>query len=337
MKSKSNGGLARAASLTPERRKEISLLGVAAKKANALLPRATHGSVDHPMKIGDLVIPCYVLEDGIRVLSLKGFQTCIGMTYGGGRNGMRKIALLMLKLQSMGIDIRGLDQRADCPIRFVIPNQGTIADGYDARLLPDVCSVLIEAHQKGKLGPRLSKLGERAAFLQHGFATLGIIALVDEATGFQRNREKDALAKILEAFVAKELQPYVKKFPAEYYEELFRLRGLEFDASSVKRPLYFGHLTNDIIYRRLAPGVWKDIKTKVKRNTDGKSAFHLHRMLSPTIGEPALNHLINKVTTIMQLSETWQDFKIKLDRLAPAFEETMQLPLELEGDTGRGI
>src|SRR5205807_8671445 len=58
--------------------------------------------------------------------------------------------------------------------------------------------VLIDAHQQGKLGKYREHLATRAAILQHGFATVGIIALVDEATGYQDFRQRDALAKILE-------------------------------------------------------------------------------------------------------------------------------------------
>ena len=43
-------------------------------------------------------------------------------------------------------------------------------------------------------------------------AKVGIVALVDEVTGYQDARAKDALAKFFEAFVAKELQPWVKTF-----------------------------------------------------------------------------------------------------------------------------
>jgi hypothetical protein len=51
---------------------------------------------------------------------------------------------------------------------------------------------------------------------------------------------KDALARILEEFIAKELRPYIRTFDTEFYEHLFRLRGLEFPKDSVKRPQYFG-------------------------------------------------------------------------------------------------
>ena len=46
-----------------------------------------------------------------------------------------------------------------------------------------------------------------------GLARVGIIALVDEATGFQRIREERALATILEKFIAKEIQPWAMTFP----------------------------------------------------------------------------------------------------------------------------
>ena len=57
-------------------------------------------------------------------------------------------------------------------------------------------------------------VAKQAEILVRGFARIGIIALVDEATGYQRDREKDALAKILQAWVAKEIQAWVQTFPS---------------------------------------------------------------------------------------------------------------------------
>jgi len=129
----------------------------------------------------------------------------------------------------------------------------------------------------------------------------------------------------------------VRKFPAQFYEEMFRLRGLPFDPDSVKRPPYFGHLTNDIVYRRLAPGVWKELKTRVRKNADGRPTHQLHRLLTQDVGDPRLKDLITKVITVMQLSERWTDFKVKLDRILPAYDATLLLPFELEEDDGQGL
>jgi hypothetical protein len=222
------------------------------------------------------------------------------------------------------------------PIQFLMP-QGGVANGYPATILPDLLDAILEAWENSALGRQQEHIVAQCQVLARGLMRVGIIALVDEATGYQKDRARDALAKILEAFVAKELRPYVKKFPAQFYEEMFRLRGLPFEPDSVKRPPYFGHLTNDIVYRRLAPGVWQELKTKVKKNADGRPTHQLHRLLTPDVGDPRLKDLITKVVTVMELSEHWPDFKEKLDRILPAYDATLRLPFELEDDDGQGL
>src|SRR5471032_3477159 len=84
---KAKGGVARAAKLSTDELKAISRKGVEAKKLLSSLPKATHGSVDRPLKIGDVEIPCYVLEDGTRVLSQRGLIAGIGMSTGSTNSG----------------------------------------------------------------------------------------------------------------------------------------------------------------------------------------------------------------------------------------------------------
>lgn len=95
-----------------------------------------------------------------------------------------------------------------------------------------------------------------AIFSPEGSQEWALFALIDEATGYQADRARDALAKILEEFIAKELQDYARCFTGEFYKELFRIRGLTYDGG-MKRPQYIGHLSNDLMYSRLAPGVLK--------------------------------------------------------------------------------
>ena len=159
---------------------------------------------------------------------------------------------------------------------------------------------------------------------------VGIIALVDEATGYQRDRANDALAKILEAFIAKELLPYIPTFPDDFYKEMFRLRGLDFPGS-VKRPQYFGMLTNDIVYKRLAPGVLAELK-RVKMES-GKDRDKLFQRLTSNRGYPKLREHLGSTVTAMKLSSHWDDFISKMDRLHPRYGETIQLPL----DDGKGL
>jgi hypothetical protein len=219
------------------------------------------------------------------------------------------------------------------PIKFRTPH-GRLAYGYEATVLADICDAILEARKAGELQKQQEHIAQRAEILVRGFARVGIIALVDEATGFQHDRARDALSRILEAFIAKELQPYIQTFPTDFYSEMFRLRGLEYPNSSVKRPQYFGILTNDIVYKRLAPGVLDELKKVTPRSEAGRPKAKYFQSLTSNIGYPKLREHLGSVVTMMRLSDTWQDFMAKLDRFHPRYGETLQLPLD---DNGKGL
>ena len=330
----SKGGAARASALTPEQRSEIARQAVMKrweKEGKSVPLIAQYGASDRPLRIGSIEIPCYVLADGTRVLAQRGLQSSIGMSEGGGQRGARRIAEFMSRLQLKGIDIRDLIARLNSPIRFIPPHGGNAADGYEASILPDICAVIIDADQKGKLDARLKRLAERAAVLQHGWAVVGIIALVDEATGYQDTRAKDALAKILEAFIAKELRPYVKTFPVKYYKRLFELRGWKFPdlpKDQSKRPALVGKITNDIVYDRLAPGIRQELHRVTPRDESGRLKHKLFRRLTEDVGHPKLTEHLDRLTTLMDAAEDWAQFKRMVDRALPRYGDTPYLPFE---------
>lgn len=322
---KSAGGIARAAKLTPERKQEIAMIAVKAKAAKKLLPIATHGSTDHPLRIGGIEIPCYVLEDGRRVLTMRGLQQSLGFSTGGGKDGARKIPTFLNKLGEKGLEINDLSVRANKPFDFVLPGSGMVATAYEATLLVDICEVILQARDAGKI-PSDSPYAAQCDKLVRGLARVGIVALVDEATGYQKDRDKDALAKILEQFIAKELQPYVKTFPTDFYEELFRLRGLPFPLGKPQfRPQYFGTLTNDIVYERLAPGLLEEMKKQASKD---EKKSHLHRRLTQEIGHPKLREHLASVIMAMKLSSNYQSFISNLNKFHPRYGQTYTLDLE---------
>ncbi len=204
---------------------------------------------------------------------------------------------------------------------------GSMANGIKAEIIPRICDVWIDADDSGGLAERQKEIAKKAKLLMRALAHTGIIALVDEVTGYQKDRASDALSKILEAFIAKELQPWVKTFPDEFYEHLFRLRGLIYPTDTVKRPPYFGYLTNDIIYKRLAPGVLEELKNTVPKSPSGKRKYQMHRKLTPEMGHPKLREHLASVVTIMKLSKNYDDFKRKLDQIHPVYGETLSINL----------
>jgi hypothetical protein len=212
------------------------------------------------------------------------------------------------------------------PIRFRNPHGGGVAFGYPATVLADFCDAVLAARRAGDLPPRQAQVAEQCEILVRGFARVGIIALVDEATGYQKVRARDALAQILEAFVAKELQPYVKTFPPEFYEQMFRLRGLPYPPEKAQyRPQYFGLLTNDIVYERLAPGLLHELKAQASKD---EKRGKLHQRLTTAVGHPKLREHLASVVTVMKLSKDYEDFVCKLDSVHAKYNETIGLDLQ---------
>lgn len=331
IKGRAKGGIARASKLTPERRKEIALQAAAAKKQLAALPIATHGSSDHPLTIGTVEIPCYVLDDDTRVLSQRGLQTGIGMSVSGGsKTGEQRLVSFFTSIlekskenSDLSVRIETVVERLRTPINFRLQMGGT-AFGYEATILADVCDVILAARQNGYLQKQQMHIAQQAELLVRGFARIGIIALIDEATGFQRDRAKDALAKILEAFVAKELQPYLKTFPPDYYEQLFRLYGLPYPPVGNKswRPAFFGHVTNEVVYSRLAPELLPELK---KAASKAERKAKLHQWLTQDIGHPKLREHLASIVSILKLSKNPDEFKANVNLIHPRQGDTEML------------
>jgi P63C domain len=294
-----------------------------------------------PLRIGEIEIPCYVLEDETRVLSQRGLQGGVGMSVGGGQAGEQRLTIFLEGFAQRGLDVKNLVGRIKSPIKFILPGRGhRLAYGYEPTLLADICDVVLPARQTGKLLPNQAHIADQCEILVRGFARVGIIALVDEATGYQRDRTRDALARILEAFIAKELQPWLKTFPTDFYTEMFRLRGLKYPNDSVQRPRYFGLLTNDIVYDRLAPGVLAELKQANPKDESGRRKHKYFQWLTTNVGYPKLREHLGSVVAIMKLSNNWHDFCAKIDRLHPRYASPTQLSFDYEDegdDDGKGL
>ncbi len=324
--SQSKGGVARAKSLTATERRAIASRA-AERRWHDPLPVATHGSVDRPLRIGDVEIQCYVLPDETRVLALRGLHGALGMSHGGGQGGVRKVVSLMERLEKKGLNIRNLTARVNSPIRFSPPHGGNAAAGYEATILPDICAVIIEAHQRGVLDKRLSAMASRAAMLQHGFATVGIIALVDEATGYQAIRVRDALQAFLDRFLRKELAAWVKTFPDEFFSEIYRLKGWPKKDNS-RRPGIVGHYINDLIYDRLGPGVLDELQRKNPSDGHGRRKSRHTQWLTEDIGHPALAQHMYATIATMRAHSDWKAFVAFFKRAFPKKGENLALALD---------
>ena len=307
------GGKALAERMTKDERSERARKAATArwvKEGKEPPPTATHDGI---IVLGDAEISCYVLENGDRMVSTRGMMKGLGRAWRGRKySGTKMPVFLEAKNLKPFIDNDLLT--GPVVINFVTPS-GRMAEGIKAEHVPKICDTYLKARDAKVLKPSQANVAIQADILMRGFAHVGIIALVDEATGFQDDRDRRALALILEKFIAKELRRWVKTFPLDYYKELCRLRGLHF-STDMKMPQYFGHLTNNIIYSRLAPGVLSELKKKNPSENGRRKHKHFQHLTEDT-GHPKLLQHLGSVVTLMKLSKDWNEFEETIKKIHP--------------------
>ncbi|WP_163407133.1 P63C domain-containing protein [Flavobacterium ajazii] len=276
---------------------------------------ATHGSDKTPLKLGSVEIPCYVLSNGQRVLSRNGIQKALGYE---GTSGDWLINFVNNK-KIKGHFSAGVFEALNSPIEFERSGAGGSASktyGHDATILIDLCDTIIEAKNAGELTPRQLVYASFAEIIIRSVAKVGIVALVDEATGYQYEREKDALQVVLKAYINTELLKWQKNFPDSFYFEIFRLNNWDYTVNGIKkRPRVIGTWTNELIYKQLPKGVLEELKSKTPKSESGNYTARFFQSLTPDIGHPALTAQIYKVIGIMSASNSWAEFKHGFNRM----------------------
>lgn len=272
------------------------------------LLKATH---EGKIQIGEIELPCAVLEDGTRVISKSAVFKAFGRSKRGRNIGEVRVPNVPAFLDAnnvqpfVGEDLRGVLNQID----YIEKNGKTQSSGYSALILPMMCKVYLDARQAKVLKTQQLPLARASEILLIGLSNIGIIALVDEATGYQYEREKDELQTILKAYIAAELLPWQKRFPDEFYKEIFRLNGWNFTVNGIKqRPGVIGTWTKKLIYQQLPKGVLQELYNKTPKTNTGKLAAKLHQSLTSEIGNPHLEKQLISVITLMNISKDWKEF-----------------------------
>jgi P63C domain len=327
---RAKGGLARAKSLGSERRKEIAAKAAKARweaKGDEHLPLAEYGSPERPLRLLDADIPCYVLSDGTRVLTQQGFLLALGRarTAKGGTGASGGVDNLPAFLAANNLKplISNEIIASTRAIEFRLPSGGK-AFGYAAELLPKVCNVYLQARDKGVLMPSQRRAAEQADMLVRGLAETGIVALVDEATGYQQVRARDALQAYLEKFLRKELAAWVQRFPDDFFKEMYRLKRWSWTGSS-RRPGVVSHYIKDLVYERLGPGIVQELERKNPTDGKGRRKSKHHQWLTEDIGHPALAQHLYALIGFMRAEDNWDEFKARFSRAYPKRGETLSL------------
>src|SRR5664279_6223983 len=101
--------------------------------------KATHGSTDHPLRIGKIELQCFVLPDGRRVLVRGGVLKALGITEGGNTPYSQGDRLTRFVSQPSLIKYisPSILHLIENPIVFRT-TKGRTAFGYEATILTDI-------------------------------------------------------------------------------------------------------------------------------------------------------------------------------------------------------
>lgn len=289
------------------------------------MKKTDHHEITHEgeLLINNLSIPCYVLVDGTRIISGNQMQEALKLFPDDARvkSGSRLARLLSYQ----GVKDLIFNKYDAGRFEPIICYKGNSKiNGYEATVLVDICEVMLEARKLGRLTTERQKtIATQAETLIRSFARVGIIALIDEATGYQEVREKDALKSFLEKFLQEEKTKYIRTFPDEFFEMIFKMKGLSWvKANKGKKPQWVGHHINDFVYSRLGPEVLYSLRKLNPKNEKGNRSGKHFQYTTEDTGLPKLKEHINILIALGKASGyNWINFKRLVERALPPYSQ----------------
>jgi hypothetical protein len=297
--------------------------------------RATHQG---ELKIGSQTIPVAILDNKDRVVSIRGMANILGVK-GGGAYWKEKKENPDAEMLPEFISAKNIEEYAQERKHELIAGtfpyvalNGQDAVGIKDDVIPKILDIWMKALSKGILTEKQKKVAEQARILLGAFANVGITALIDEATGFQK--EKDEYQKILAKYIAAELQPWLKTFGEGYYYQIYRLKGWDWNKYAVDRknhPWAVANITNRIVYEKLPVGVLESLATLTPKNASGNRTERLHQHLTPEEGRTHLLKHLGAIEAMMEQYNNgdWEGAVHAIDKRFPSKRIGPQLTLEI--------
>lgn len=313
----SRGGAERARRLTTEQRREIALQAAKARWAKVRDPnRLPEAETDGVLKIGDVELDVYVLSDRRRVISKRAMARALHLKSEGGNAFMRTMSRKGVR----SVLPEKLIERIENPISFK-PLSGDLADGYDAEVLIEVCDAVIEARNGDQLAPSQKFLAMQAEIIVRSAAKIGIIALIDEATGYT-DKTKDEYRRLFEQFIRKEFRQWEQEYPPKFFDMIYRLYNLKRQKpDNTKHPQFFAHFIRRYIYFPLANSKGAILERLEQKNpvvyTGGSRRYKLFQYLSDEIGMPAFRQHLWQVVGIGEAAADRTQFERGFYRAFP--------------------
>jgi len=283
---------------------------------------------DGQLEIGEnYMIDSAVLDDEnrTRVLSQTEVVKALGRSQGGSKRGEANLPRWISAQNVVPYISSDLREAILNPIVYKTTN-GNTAHGIEATKLVDICEVWLDLEKSGEIHESQKETARRAYILLKTLAKTSIIALVDEATGYQfaKDRAKDTLQKFLTKALQEEAVKWVKTFQDEFFEMIFIMKGWNW-GTTTKKPGVVGHYINDLVYSRISPALVGELR-KVNPKVNGSRKKKHHQHLTRDFGHPILkDHLAGVIALGRASGYDWDIFKKMVNKAYPVYGQTIEL------------
>lgn len=289
------------------------------KRIDKVLKRA-------PLTVGAFCnLDCANVLDGkkvLRVISWQSFLSIIGVSSHTKGSLMLFVRFLMQPGIHSSLSARIIDKISN---GYLIKEDVGEARFVDARVITDFCRLILSLRRVGKLAGRYLEYATNCERFMLGLADVGLVALIDEATGYDKVKRRNEYREIFNNFIRAEHSEWVKEFSDSFFDSIYKVYRLE--KTGKNHPSFFGGLINRYIYYPLANShgaILEKLQEKDPVVNCGGRRYRLHQFLTDEIGKPTLRKHINQVEALLLISSDKAAFRRNFKKLFPQPKDQME-------------
>ncbi len=243
-------------------------------------------------------VDVYVLDGEVRVISSRAMERVLG---GASDHGNFGRFLARIAGVSSASSVRPI-------FEFTPPWGGRSVHGVEVTVLADAAAAITDMKIAGTLHASREHLVRRARQIERALSKVALVALVDEATGYQSTRAPDALAQKLVAYLLPGPADWQRVFPVDFFRLMARLYRVQLE-NDTERPVFFSAFIARYVYDAIDPEVARELR---ERNPSPQHGRNHHQLLTPRAKGLLVSHL-GRVASVMRQSASPAEFRRRFD------------------------
>lgn len=199
----------------------------------------------------------------------------------------------------------------------------------DYRIVTDFCRLMLFLRRTKRISGAYLDYAANCEQFMLGLAEVGLAAMIDEATGYDKIKQKNEYQELFKEFIREEHSNWVKEFPNEFFDQLYRVYHCE--KKGQNHPSFFAHVITKYVYWPLADShgaILEQLKDKDPIVSRNGRRYKLHQFLSDEIGKSALRMHIGSVVTLLTLSADKGAFQRNFKKRYPKAGDQMEFDFD---------